>query len=394
MRTMADIDAPGILFSPDGARLRPGAGSEKDLRIIVRGGRMRIFRPDEGEAPPLGIREYKGGYIAPPLFDSHVHLFLDGFFDRERRDRIAALDGEEALNRALGLLEKYRRLGIAVVRDGGDPKGLALAAARLANADPARYSAVLASGEPIHRKGRYGGFLGAGVENVREAVALLHRNKEAGASQAKILATGVNSLDKAGDYGGLQFTIQELSQIFKAARTLKMSIMVHANGPCGRIAGLGPDSIEHGFWMEEGDLEALASENVVWTPTLTAWASLHHDPAMGPSKRAVIAETDSRQRMMVERAFRAGVRLAAGSDSGTPGVRHAEGLFDEISRLSSSGLGMECALAAACARDDLDGGAEGGFVRYEEDPVLSPSTMKRPLGVFLGGVYTDMEKDV
>lgn len=386
-----------MVFLPDVLRFGDLSEAHRGFFIHVKDGAVAglgMGFPGNAEGDCEIVR---GGAVIPPLADAHVHLFLGGSWDREERDRISRLDDGEAIERALNLLEEYRNAGIAAVRDGGDPRGIALKAAAIANTRPERYARVTPAGEPVFRKGRYGGFLGKGVAGVGEAVDLIKKNRDGGAVLVKILATGINSLEKAGLTGEPQFRPDELAEITAMARKLGMGVMVHANGPAGDVIALGPDSLEHGFWMEDGDVTALAGGKISWVPTVGAWACLSSHPGLDERAKEVVGETHARQTFNVGKAHAQGVRIAAGSDAGTPGVGHVSGLAGEIARLAGAGMTAREALNASareamklCGADPggLNPGGRAGFAVFESDPLDDLSALSRPVGVFIGGVYT------
>lgn len=375
-------------------RLAPDFRLENGLWLGLRDGKIAY----RSGGPPDGFdgraKALKGGFLLEPFCDAHVHLFLTGSFDNSARLAAASLSRNEKLDRILGILEGYWRMGIFRVRDGGDPFGLALSAARIANANPARYASVMAVGEPVFRKGKYGGFLGGGVETLEEAVRLIARNREEGAACVKILATGINSLEKPGEAGGLQFTKAELKALVKFAKGQGMGSMVHANGPCREIIEAAPDSLEHGFWMEDEDLTLLAGSETVWTPTYGAWSALSDYPGLSPRNLKVVEATAGRQAFQIGLAASLGVKVAAGSDAGTPGVSHGEGLFREFKLLEEAGLTRERSFMAAqreasrlCGfrAKGLAEGDEACFIHYGADPFQNQECLLRPIGVYRGG---------
>ncbi|MHB8762833.1 MAG: amidohydrolase family protein [Deferrisomatales bacterium] len=385
-----------LLLAAEGLRRGSRGTATSPAWVLVVDGRIAHTGPVPPASIPPGVPVLRGGWLVEPLADAHVHLFLSGATDAGERRRVAQLDDDLALDRVLGVLEHLRDRGVAAVRDAGDPRGLALRAARVANAHPGRYASVLPAGEPVFRTGRYGGFLGRGVAGVFEAAQLLARNAASGATHAKVLATGVNSLEAAGRVDPPQFAPAELAAILTEARGLGLRTMVHANGPLGWVLAADPGSLEHGFWMGEGDLETVARRRVLWVPTLGAWAALGQRPDLAPEARAVVEATDERQRAQVLRARDLGVRIAAGSDAGTPGVDHGEGLLGELRRLAGAGLVPAEALAASTHRarreleaelgrplGGLEPGGPAGFLWLRDDPGRNLATLASPLGTWI-----------
>jgi len=390
-----------LLFRLAGLRRGPTGEATTPAWLLVVDGRVVHAESEAPHDMPGEIQVVDGGWAVEPLADAHVHLTLSGSFRRDEREATAALGADAAMDRVLDLLQEYRRHGIAAVRDAGDPRGVALEAARRANASPGRYAAVLPSGRPVRRAGGYGAFLGEGVADTREAARLLRQNQERGATHAKVIATGLNSLDQPGSVGPHPFSMEELAAICREARALGTPPMVHANGPLGAILKARPDTVEHGFWLDPGDPVRMASEGVSWVPTLGAWAELEKHPELTARQRAVVQTTDARHRDEVLLGWQAGVSVLAGSDAGTPGVSHVCGLFSEMGRLQRAGLPAGAALAAAtwgnrslCEKElghrlgGLVMGAPAGFVWLPADPCEDPEAWHRPLGVHLGGRWS------
>lgn len=328
--------------------------------ILVKDGLVEYIGGKAPEGIEPGLPSFSFDAVCEPLADAHVHLFLTGSNDPEERKAAGKLPREEALERIMGILEMLRRRGIASVRDGGDPHGLAVEAARLAKNTPSRYAQVAPSGQPLFRRGFYGGFLGAGVDSMDEAARLIRFNARAGAAQIKILATGLNSLDVPGRVGASQWSRSELAGLAEIAAGEGLRLMVHANGPCRDIIDVRPVSLEHGFWMAEEDLASLAGSGVVWTPTMAAWLGVLREKTLTSSQRFTVETTAARQRDAVAAASKLGCRLAAGSDAGTPGVPHDGGLEGELRLLAGAGLGAEGALRASISESALLCGASSG----------------------------------
>ncbi|MBI5015114.1 MAG: amidohydrolase family protein [Deltaproteobacteria bacterium] len=396
-----------LLVHAEGIRSGETAKARSGCWVLVLDGRVVHCASRPPDAVPEGTPRGEGGWLVEPLADAHVHLCLSGSFSPRERRLTALLSREEALARILELLEAYRRRGVAVVRDGGDPHGLVAEAAGIALRCPERFAAVLPAGEPLFRRGCYGSFLGTGVEGVEEGLERLRRARETGARHIKILATGLNSVDEAGVVGPASFAPEELRVLLAEARRLGLPSMIHANGPLDGLGGApGPDAtLEHGFGLDGADPQRLAASGTPWTPTAAAWAALIDHPEFTPAQRDVVRRTDERHGADVRRGRAAGVRILVGSDAGTPGVGHGLGLKAELGRLMRYGLSGEQALAAArrscalCERElgrplgGLAVGGEAGFVHVREDPAQDLEALDEPLGVWLGGRWTPVASE-
>lgn len=110
------------------------------------------------------------------------------------------------------------------------------------------------------------------------------------------------------------------------------AVMAHVNG-AGAVKDAveaGVDSVEHGNFMDEACLQALAESGTVWVPTFVTITNLigggrFDDDALRCLKRE--------QGERIRRGFELGVKIAPGSDAGAWRVLHGQGLLDEYKEL-------------------------------------------------------------
>ncbi len=152
------------------------------------------------------------------------------------------------------------------------------------------------------------------------AKAVRQRYKE-GADFIKITATGgVLSVAKSGQ--NPQFTEAELEAIVATAADYGFHVAAHAHGTEGmkRAIRAGVRSIEHGTFMDDEAMELMKQHGTYWVPTILAGVTVAERAAIDgyfpdlvrPKAAAigpVIQETFAR-------AYRAGVKIAFGTDSG------------------------------------------------------------------------------
>jgi imidazolonepropionase-like amidohydrolase len=284
---------------------------------------------------------------------------------------------------------------VVAVRDGGGGRGNAL---RFAKRRPERETPVrvLAAGRAWHRSGRYGRLIGRPPESGLGLAQAIRREHEP-ADHIKIVNSGLNSLTEYGRQSAPQFDLEEMSAAVRAAAERGLPVMAHANGEAPvRIAVLaGCRSVEHGFFMGRENLARLAERGVTWVPTaVTMLAYARHFRRIGKNPD-VARRTLDHQLEQLAMARRLGVEVALGTDSGSPGVLHGEGVVEELSLLVQAGFGLEEAIGCATRSGAkligadfgrLERGRPATFVAVNGEPSGLLRELKNVREVFIDGV--------
>ena len=274
--------------------------------------------------------------------DCHIHMVLDGSDWKAAIDRHRQAVDETWIR---GTLAHYRELGFPYLRDGGDRWGVGKRARNLAGEYGITYRTPLA---PLCKAGHYGGFIGEKYGNLREYAGLVVKNRENGADFIKIMISGLMDFDRFGvlTEAGLEST--EIRELIHIAHEEGMAVMAHANG--GRIveaaAEAGVDSIEHGAYLDDDALHAMAEAGTVWVPTLSAIGNLRGRGRFEETAVERILESA----MENVRLFAAmGGLLAPGTDAGAWSVPH--GSLTEYALLERAlGAGTSVILAKGIDR--------------------------------------------
>lgn len=260
------------------------------------------------------------------LCDCHMHMILDGVYFK------AAIDGhkqkvQEDLVRQR--LADYQKLGITYLRDGGDAWNVALCARALA---PEYGITYVAPAFPIHRKGRYGDFIGRGYETREEYIALLDEAEAKQADFVKIMFSGLMDFHTAGVLSCPPLDRDEMKELTRLAHERGFAVMVHCNGDdaIANALAAGVDSIEHGNFMSRETERRLSDSGAVWCPTLAPAANIIHS---GRFPKETMQEITDRQMDSVSRAAAMGALIAPGSDAGAWLVPHGQGTLDEYAHL-------------------------------------------------------------
>jgi len=157
-----------------------------------------------------------------------------------------------------------------------------------------------------------------GVDDARKAVRARYKD---GADLIKLTATG-GVLSLAANGQNPQFTQEELEAVVGTARDYGMSVAVHAHGTEGirRAVLAGVTSIEHGTYLTDETIALMKEKGTWWVPTNMAgeWvAKKSQEPGYFPEiVRPKAAEIGPLMRNTFARAYKAGVKIAFGTDTG------------------------------------------------------------------------------
>ncbi|MBI5577937.1 MAG: amidohydrolase family protein [Deltaproteobacteria bacterium] len=372
-----------------------GGPVRRNVRIVAKdGGIVGLW---DASAEPEGfaaevLPDYSGCTVIPGLVDSHVHLTLSGSADEEFRKRLRAAS-YESIRRVIGdHLQDHLNHGVVAVRDGGGTRGYALRCAR-GYSGPVR---VCAAGRAWHREGRYGRLIGRPPGKGLGLAEAIRQDDEP-VDHLKIVNSGLNSLTEYGKQSAPQFDLRQMSAAVKAAAERGLSIMVHANGaePVRIAVAAVCRSIEHGFFMGKDNLARMADQGVTWVPTvvtMSAYARIFEQTGRNPD---VALRTLDHQLEQLAIARLRGVRLALGTDSGSPGVDHGAAVIEEMKHLMQAGYSLPEAIHCATLNGARLIGGEFGliepgrpatFVIVEGGPSTLPEGLRKIRAVFICGI--------
>ncbi len=285
-------------------------------------------------------------FLMPTAVESHAHLFLDGDeLDPAKRSDYLKLPREQLLECGRSNVERYRQAGITVIRDAGDVHGINH---ELRNLFAGSGMQIISAGSGLRKAKRYGSFFANEIE-AYESPTVAVKTLAKDSDEIKIVLTGIIDFENGVVKGLPQFTPQEATEIVNTAHGLGLKTFAHCSGLEGlRVAvEAGVDSIEHGFFMTREILDIMAAKQIAWTPTLLpVYFHQMHPEYCGWSANAVDrlkSILDNHAAMLVQ-AESMGIDILAGSDAGSYGVRHADGLFTEMALLRQTGLRVETVL--------------------------------------------------
>jgi imidazolonepropionase-like amidohydrolase len=345
-----------------------------------------------------GVPVRHAPFLMPGLVEAHCHLFLDGGqLDFTARTEYLNASGDEMREVARANIAANLAAGVTLVVDAGDRYGI--------NHDirfESRSVTVRSAGLALRRPGRYGGFMAREVGS-REEIAAAVREIGKTADDLKVIQTGIIDFQAGEVKGKPQFDAEELRFIVSLAREKGLRTFVHCSGAAGleEAVAAGVDSIEHGFFMTRDLLRGMADRGIAWVPTFSpVYFQWQHPEVAGWDKPTV-----ANLRRILDSHFEhvglaagMGVPVIAGSDAGSHGVRHGEGLTDELDFLIMAGLSMEKVLGSATSLPRQRWGVEPAriavgqraeFIALAGSPFADPCHLHKVEAVYGGGILHD-----
>lgn len=354
------IRAPRVF---DGWAVRPDAEItvSGDTIVAVRSGGQGEPWTDAQPTPDCHCTTlaFADATVLPGLIDAHVHLSL--LARAELKARPAPESGPDALaDAAVDVADAYLARGVTTLRDLGDRQRLNLKVRQLLRARARPGPRVIASGQALHRRGSYGGFMGVGVGDQRQLLAAAEQELLAGADFLKVIASGIIDFQRGEVPAPLPFTPHELRALVDFAHGHGIPVAAHASGAAGVDAAVwsGADFIEHGFFGQDGARAAYARRACTWVPTFIPVEVVAAGKVFGELtqvERGRVGDILVGHAAMLRDVYTAGGTIAVGSDAGSPGVWEAGGILGELRCCHHAGLPPPAVLelATRCTAEAL-----------------------------------------
>ncbi|NVJ64902.1 MAG: amidohydrolase family protein [Gammaproteobacteria bacterium] len=269
----------------------------------------------------------------PGLMDMHVHL------DREMSPTAYinrfTLNPADLAFHAQEYARRTLEAGFTTVRNPGDAYNVTIALRNAINQGWVKGPRVYSAGKHLGTTGGHAdptngynaqlmgdpGPKQGVVNSVDDAKKAVRQRYKDGADFIKITATGgVLSLAKSGQ--NPQFTTEEVKAVIDTAKDYGMHVAAHAHGKEGmlRAVNAGITTIEHGTYMDNDVIKAMKKKGTYYVPTITAGkfveAKAKIDGYFPEIVRPKAAAVGPQIQNTFEKAYKAGVIIAFGTDSG------------------------------------------------------------------------------
>ncbi len=298
--------------------------------IVVDGDRVASVQAGFVGEPDIDLSD---SFVMPGWIDMHVHIGSEQTPDRFLES--FTLEPSDMALRAVPYAERTLMAGFTTVRDLGTNDGVAQSIRRAVAeghiVGPRIYTAgkslATTGGHADPSNGVNSELRGApgpaeGVVNgVDDAYQAVRARYQEGSDLIKLTATG-GVLSQAASGENPQFTVTEIEAIVAAARDYGFRVAAHAHGAEGmrRAVVAGVDSIEHGTFMSDEVMELMKERGTWFVPTIVAGKFVEEmakvDGFFSEVVRSKAAEIGPVIAGTFARAYRAGVPIAFGTDTG------------------------------------------------------------------------------
>jgi imidazolonepropionase-like amidohydrolase len=387
--------------------------------IIIENQRIRSVQAGYVATTDMRVIDQPGMTCLPGLIDSHTHLSMQ-FSKSTYSDKFRKNATDQAI-RSTVFARRTLAAGFTTVRNLGDEGNASIALRNAINEGTVPGPRIFSAGGPIGTTGGHAdptnGFRADlegdpgpkdGIINSPEdAWKAVRQHYKDGANLIKIMPSG-GVLDESSSADNAQMTIAEIEAVVAAAHDYGFTVAAHAHGAeaIRRAVIGGVDSIEHGTYMDDADMKLMKQRGTWYVPTIIAGKYVEEKAKEGwfpPQIARKAEEVGPVIQATAGKAYKAGVRIAFGTDAGVyPHGQNAR----EFEYMVEAGMPNAFVLQTATTHaaelvgqskdlGSLEPGKYADIIGVEGDPLTDIKVMQKVMFVMKGGeVFEDTQSSV
>ena len=301
--------------------------------VIVEGKRVREVVAGSGSAAGATEIDLSSQTCLPGLIDSHTHL-SDEFSPTTYTDDFH-WNLADYVVRSTVYARRTLLAGFTTVRNLGDSANEVAALRNAINKGVLVGPRIYTAGRPIGSTGGHAdptdgyrdnlagdpGPVEGIINSPDEAIKAVREHYKKGDDVIKIMPSG-GVLDQSSNGENAQLTLDEIKAVVSTAHDYGFTVAAHAHGAeaIRRAVLGGVDSIEHGTLMDDADIKLMKEHGTWYVPTITAGDFVAHKALIpGYYPPQVAAKAAAIGPLIIGtagRAYKAGVKIAFGTDAG------------------------------------------------------------------------------
>jgi len=388
-----------------------GGAPRRNVNILVKDGRIESVGENVAGPPGTATIDLGEFTVLPGFIDCHTHLTSSPAGPDASLKAVTEGPADAAI-RGVGAARRTLEAGFTTVRNVGASDFVDVALKRAIDRGDIPGPRMITATNAFSIVGGHGDVnsfapgvledhldytvgLPTGPDECRKAVRYAHKH---GAGVIKIMSTG-GVLSSGDALSARQFSDAELAAIVDEAALLGLKVCCHAHGAAGIKAAVraGVASIEHGTFLDDEAIRMMKERGTYLVPTRCAGEWVYAGAQNGtipPFSIAKALEVGPVMRSSFQKACRAGVKIAFGTDAGV--FPHGQNAREFRYMVDLGMKPMEAIVCATGSASDLLGWKDVGriqagdfadFVLVRGDPLADISLLERPSAVIKGGLF-------